>query len=87
MLEAGSISALGFQSEGHAVGYIRRMANNSPDRSSTFHIMPWSTRWFVFFGTPQAGPKSGSKLARPRRQTVSEEVQEAELRAGWDPNP
>ena len=42
----------GFQSKGHAVGYIKRVANHTPDRTSVFHIYPYTNhqsviRWEV----------------------------------------
>ncbi len=42
----------GFQSKGHAVGYVKRVAKHTPDRSSEFHVYPYTnnqnqTRWEV----------------------------------------
>jgi beta-glucanase (GH16 family) len=42
----------GFPSKGHAIGYIKRVANHTPDRSSEFHIYPYTNhenkiRWDV----------------------------------------
>ena len=35
---------------GLAIGYIKRLAKNSPDCSSEFHLIPWHGTYTIYFG-------------------------------------
>jgi hypothetical protein len=37
----------GYKHQGHAVGYVKRLAKNSPDKSSRWVIYEFNQRWFV----------------------------------------
>jgi hypothetical protein len=39
-----------FRTPGLCIGYLKRMANHSPDRTSIFHIIPWNNAWSIYFG-------------------------------------
>ena len=39
-----------FKTPGLAIGWIKRLAKNSPDRNSEFHILPWDGKYSIYFG-------------------------------------
>lgn len=40
----------GFRSKKTAVAWVKRLAKNSPDRSSTFILILWNRNYHLYFG-------------------------------------
>jgi len=43
-------SWIDFKTSGLAIGWIKRLAKNSPDRGSSFVVVPWNGKFSIYFG-------------------------------------
>lgn len=42
----------GYSHQGHVVGYLKRLANHSPDSSSKWVVYEFRNRWFLAYRLP-----------------------------------
>ena len=48
-VKATSWTCKDFKTSGLALGWIKRLAKNSPDGSSAFNVIEWGSTWDIYF--------------------------------------